>query len=120
MLWEGKGTILSYIVVGNISYEINYSEVTVVKLSAGNTNTNFGGFFRIGKGNVLTKIRSQLNRDITVGFEVLTAVVIKSTTFWDIAPCNQLKVSLCFGGIYHLHLQGQRISRASDLRKSKW
>jgi hypothetical protein len=59
-------------------------EMNVVKLSAINTNTNFGGFFRRGKENVLTKIKSQLNRNIIVGFEVLTAVVIKSTTSWDI------------------------------------
>jgi hypothetical protein len=32
----------------------------------------------------------------SVGFEVLTAVVIKSTTiFWDIVPCSLLKVMLC-------------------------
>jgi hypothetical protein len=30
-----------------------------------------------------------------VGFEVLTAVVMKSTIFWDITPCSPLKVKLC-------------------------
>jgi hypothetical protein len=29
----------------------------------------------------------------TVGFEVVTAVVIKSTIFWDITPCSPLKVN---------------------------
>jgi hypothetical protein len=28
-----------------------------------------------------------------VGFEVLTAVVMKSSIFWDITPCNPLKVN---------------------------
>jgi hypothetical protein len=28
-----------------------------------------------------------------VGFEVLTAAVMKSTKFWDITPCSPLKVS---------------------------
>jgi hypothetical protein len=28
-----------------------------------------------------------------VGFEVLTAVVMKSTIFWDITPCSLLKVN---------------------------
>jgi hypothetical protein len=43
----------------------NYdSETKVVGLSADNTNTNFGGLLRRGKENVLTKIRSQLNRNI--------------------------------------------------------
>jgi hypothetical protein len=27
------------------------------------------------------------------GFEILTAVVMKSTIFWDITPCSPLKVS---------------------------
>jgi hypothetical protein len=33
-----------------------------------------------------------------VGFEVPTAVVIKSTIFWYIPPCSPLKVSRHFGG----------------------
>jgi hypothetical protein len=32
-----------------------------------------------------------------VGFEVLTAVVMKSTIFWDIMPCSPLKVNRHFG-----------------------
>jgi hypothetical protein len=32
---------------------------------------------------------------IFVGFEVLTAVVMKSTIFWDITPCSPLKAT-CF------------------------
>jgi hypothetical protein len=41
-----------------------------------------------------------------VGFEVVTAVVMKSTLFWDITPYSPLKVSHCFRGTYCLHLQG--------------
>jgi hypothetical protein len=47
-----------------------------------------------------------------VGFEVLTAVVMKSSIFWDITPCSLLKVNRSFGGTYRLHLQGWKISRA--------
>jgi hypothetical protein len=43
-----------------------------------------------------------------VGFEVLTAVVIKSTIFWDIRPCSPLKVNRRFGGKYRLRLQGRK------------
>jgi hypothetical protein len=32
-----------------------------------------------------------------VGFEVLTAVVMKSTVFWDITPCSPLSVDRRFG-----------------------
>jgi hypothetical protein len=35
----------------------------------------------------------------------LMAVVMKSFIFWDIAPCNPLKVNQCFGGIFYLYLQ---------------
>jgi hypothetical protein len=41
-----------------------------------------------------------------VGFEVLTAVVMKSFIVWDITPCSPLKVHKRFGGTYRLHLQG--------------
>jgi hypothetical protein len=44
-----------------------------------------------------------------VGFEVPTAVVMKSSIFWDITPCSPLKVNWCFGGTCRLHLQGLRI-----------
>jgi hypothetical protein len=41
------------------------------------------------------------------GFEVLTAVVIKSTIFWDISPCSSLKVKRHFGRTYRFHFQGE-------------
>jgi hypothetical protein len=42
-----------------------------------------------------------------VGFEVFTAVVIKSTVFWDITPCSPLKVNRRFGGTYSLYLEAR-------------
>jgi hypothetical protein len=36
------------------------------------------------------------------GFEVLTAVVMKGTIFWDITPCSPLSVNRRFGGTYRL------------------
>jgi hypothetical protein len=53
-----------------------------------------------------------------VGFEVLTAVVIKSTIFWDITPCGPLKANWRFGGTYLLRLQGRRISRTRNQQSS--
>jgi hypothetical protein len=41
-----------------------------------------------------------------VGFEVLTAVVRKSSIFWDVTPHSPLKVGCRFGGTCLLHLQG--------------
>jgi hypothetical protein len=31
--------------------------------------------------------------DLFVGFEVLTAAVMKGTVFWDITPCSPLKIN---------------------------
>jgi hypothetical protein len=33
------------------------------------------------------------NKQSIVGFKVLTAVVMKSTIFWDTMPCSPLKVN---------------------------
>jgi hypothetical protein len=43
-----------------------------------------------------------------VGFEVLIALVMKSSIFWDIMPCNPLKANRRFGGTCRLHLQHRR------------
>jgi hypothetical protein len=45
-----------------------------------------------------------------VGFEVLTAVVMKNSVFWDITPCSPLKVKRRMGETCRLHLQGRRVS----------
>jgi hypothetical protein len=40
-------------------------------------------------GYVILETRSV----VYIGFEVLTAVVMKSTIFWDITPCSPLSVN---------------------------
>jgi hypothetical protein len=37
-------------------------------------------------------------------FEVLTAMTMKNPVLWNIMPCSQVKVNLCFGGAYSLSL----------------
>jgi hypothetical protein len=44
----------------------------------------------------------------SVGFEVFTAVVMKSIIFWDMTLCSPLSVNRRFGGTYRLHLHGRR------------
>jgi hypothetical protein len=44
----------------------------------------------------------------------------KSTIFWDIMPCNPLKVNKRFGGTYRLRLRNRRISRERNRRESTW
>jgi hypothetical protein len=51
-----------------------------------------------------------------VGFEVLTAIVMESTIFWDIPPCSLLKVNWRFGEICPFNLLGRRISEARNQR----
>jgi hypothetical protein len=50
-----------------------------------------------------------------VGFEVSTAVVMKSIIFWDMTPCSLLRCNRRFGGTYRLHLQGRRSKYACHL-----
>jgi hypothetical protein len=51
------------------------------------------------------------------GFEVLTAVVMKSSTFWDSKQRTPLKVNRRFGGISRLYLQC-RIRQARNHREA--
>jgi hypothetical protein len=53
------------------------------------------------------KSLNQTKIEITfVEREVLTAVIMKSSVFWDMMPCSPLKVNRHFGGTYHLYLKG--------------
>jgi hypothetical protein len=45
---------------------------------------------------------------------VITAVAIKSFTFWDIMPCSLLEVNRHFGGTYCLHHQRQSVNQARN------
>jgi hypothetical protein len=58
------------------------------------------------------------NKVILLGLEVLTAVVMETSIFWDITPCSPLNVNRRFGRTYRLHLQGRRISEATNQRKA--
>jgi hypothetical protein len=37
---------------------------------------------------------------------------LKSSVFWDVAPCSPMKVNWCLKGTYCLHLQGRRVSQS--------
>jgi hypothetical protein len=54
------------------------------------------------------------------GSEVLSAVIMKTSVFWDIRPCSPLKNNKRFGGICHLHFQSLIISEARNQLESKW
>jgi hypothetical protein len=55
-----------------------------------------------------------------VGFEVYTAVAMKSSIFWDTTPCSPLKVNRRFGGTCRVHVQGRRICSSACYLPSRW
>jgi hypothetical protein len=53
-----------------------------------------------------------IKMDNFLGFEILTAVIMKNSIFWDTMPCSPLKVNQYFGETCCVYLQDQRISQA--------
>jgi hypothetical protein len=51
--------------------------------------------------NFLTK-----HGNSNVGTDVLTIVVMKISSVWDITPCNPLKFNQHFGGVCRFRVQG--------------
>jgi hypothetical protein len=49
---------------------------------------------------------------VIIGLEVLTAVAMKNSVFWDITPCSLSKANKTFREMCRLHLQSQRVSQA--------
>jgi hypothetical protein len=52
------------------------------------------------------------------GFQILIAVFINTFIFWNIIPCDPLKVNRRFGRTYGLHIQGQRLNQARNQREA--
>jgi hypothetical protein len=53
-----------------------------------------------------------------IRIKVLTAVVMKSSAFWNITPPSPLKVNRLFRGTCRLHLQCRKISQARNKREA--
>jgi hypothetical protein len=62
---------------------------------------------------------SDYNRERS-GSEVLTAVIMNSSVFWDITPCISLKVNQRFGEKWCLYRHGRRISQVRNWRENRW
>jgi hypothetical protein len=50
-----------------------------------------------------------------VRFQVLTALSLNMTVFWDVAPCSLVEVDRHFRGAYGLHHQGDELGQVSAL-----
>jgi hypothetical protein len=55
----------------------------------------------------------------SVGFEVLIALVTKSSVVYDVTQCSPLKVNRRFGGTSRLHHECRRISQTRDQREKQ-
>jgi hypothetical protein len=51
---------------------------------------------------------------ILIGVEILTAVTMKNTIFWDGTMCSPVQVHQHFGGMYCLHFKARRVSQISN------
>jgi hypothetical protein len=47
-----------------------------------------------------------------VGFEMLTAVTMKNSFFWDVSPCDPVEAQERSGETYRLHYKGLGVSQA--------
>jgi hypothetical protein len=91
----------------------------VVPFPSSGEKTSFGS---VGKAShkLWTPIAGNLSDMRPCRFEVLTAVVMKSSAFWDTTSCSPMKFNRRFGGTCRLHFQGRRISQARNQRESRW
>jgi hypothetical protein len=81
----------------------------------------FEGMYHLRlQGRMINRATNQRESWRQAGFEVLTAVVMKNSIFWNITLFSPLKVYRRFGGTYRLHLKGQRMSQARNKRESSW
>jgi hypothetical protein len=57
-------------------------------------------------------------KEVTVAYcdhlEVLKAVIMKSTVFWDVTLCSWAEIEQRFGGTTCLHLQGGKVNQARN------
>jgi hypothetical protein len=54
------------------------------------------------------------NKSWGTGFQVITAMKIKGSVFWDITPCSPLKFKAHFGRIYRTHLEVLRLKQTKN------
>jgi hypothetical protein len=59
-------------------------------------------------------LSSSSSSSVLSGYEVLTAVIMDSTIFWDITPFSSMNVNRSFGGTCRLHLEGRKINQARN------
>jgi hypothetical protein len=66
----------------------------------------------------LSPVQKLKGSEWSIGYEVLTAVVMSSSVLWDMTPCSLLKVKIRFGGTCRFHLHDRKISEARYQHKA--
>jgi hypothetical protein len=79
-----------------------------------NTAITNSDFLCIGGALLRTELHSKSPAKCLSGFQLLTAMVMKNSDFWDITPCRPLKANRRFGRTYCFHRQGGRINQARN------
>jgi hypothetical protein len=65
--------------------------------------------------NLLSGLNNDsMHQTVAAGTEVLAAVGVKTTVFWDEVLCNQDDIHKCSGWTYCPHIHGWRVSQASS------
>jgi hypothetical protein len=101
------------IVENRWSRKWQHSKITHTKTSVKNDPVAHPASLSMGTGGFFFGVKRpgrEADNSSPLWFEVLTAVIMKSTIFWDITPCSPLKVNRCLGGTCRLSFQGRRIS----------
>jgi hypothetical protein len=60
---------------------------------------------------------TRYKRCVYLQFEILMAVTMKNSVFWDVKSCNLVQINFCFHGIFCFHLQGRRVNHLRKCEK---
>jgi hypothetical protein len=113
---KGCKIILKWILKKQVVKEC--AELNWLSTSHNNSFTSYL-FYTFIAGNLYTDFKSifvvhLMTQPVTVGFQVLTAVVMKIYIFWNITSRIPVKVNPRFGGTCRLHRKGRRVSQARN------
>jgi hypothetical protein len=103
-----------FIIIGHILFSIELTNMYVLQISRFIIFLHIRYYF----GHIILFSIELMNMCIYVRFEIFTAVTMKNSFFWDVAPCRSC-LNRRFGGTYRHHLQGRKI-RERETSVSRW
>jgi hypothetical protein len=100
-----------YYLLREISFPICWSNASSLPYEVGNDSINKVHRYVGRKAWTAQTNRKQQTTTKLIEFDVLTAVVMRTPTFWVITPCSPLKLNRRFGGTC---LQGRRVRQVRN------